>query len=314
MSPDPNSGGDPDLRRAIVESVARMLGLPLAGLRLQPLGGNASQAIWCLVVSGHPAEHKLFIKTVAQEARDRLEAEADGLQALAGCPPLATPQQYGLGEAATATEPQTWLALQWLDLKHLRGPAEAALGQSLAALHARTGPHYGWHRDNWLGASPQSNSAHVSWAGFFADQRLRPQFDQAMQRWPDRGLEAHKAEVLAAWQMLAGSHQPPASLIHGDLWIGNAGALPDGRPAIFDPAVHHADRECDLAMMRLFGGFSETVFAAYEQAWPLPPGHEQRLAFYQLYHLLNHANLFGAGYLEQSLAICRQIQRQAGQA
>lgn len=309
-------GADPGSKRArsIAESVAQTLGLPLVGLRLQPLGGNTLQATWRLVVPERQAGHNLFIKTVAWAARDRLEAEADGLRALANCSPLAIPEQYGLGEVATVSEPLAWLALEWLDLKSLRGPAELALGQGLAALHARTGPHYGWHRGNWLGASPQSNSAHVSWASFFAEQRLRPQFDRAMRRWPNRGLEVHKAEVLAAWQMLAGSHQPPASLIHGDLWIGNAAALPDGRPAIFDPAVHHADRECDLAMMRLFGGFSETAFAAYEQAWPLPPGHEQRLGFYQLYHLLNHANLFGAGYLEQSLAICRQIQRRAGQA
>ena len=94
-------------------------------------------------------------------------------------------------------------------------------------------------------------------------------------------------------------HRPEPSLLHGDLWSGNWGADANGSPYIFDPAVYHGDREADLAMTRLFGGFGQDFYCAYEEAWPLPRGWERRVDLYNLYHLLNHFNLFGAGYLSQ---------------
>ena len=101
---------------------------------------------------------------------------------------------------------------------------------------------------------------------------------------------------------------PQPSLLHGDLWAGNYAAV-DGVPVIFDPAVYYGDRETDIAMTRLFGGFGEAFYDAYTRSWPLQPGHESRLELYQLYHVLNHLNLFGAGYLGRALELLRSLNR-----
>jgi fructosamine-3-kinase len=102
-------------------------------------------------------------------------------------------------------------------------------------------------------------------------------------------------------------YRPAPCLLHGDLWSGNAGMLPDGTPVVFDPAVHRGDREADLAMSELFGGFPEAFYAAYRAAWPLDPGYETRKTLYNLYHVLNHFNMFGAGYLGQARRMIQKL-------
>ena len=178
-----------------------------------------------------------------------------------------------------------FILLEQLDLR--RNGDWAALARMLATLHRRTGPRFGWHRDNWIGGTPQKNDWRDDWATFFHECRLQPQLALARKN----GFDLPDPPKLK-------NHNPLPSLLHGDLWSGNAGFIDDG-PVIFDPAVYYGDREADLAMTELFGGFPQEFYASYRKIHPLDAGYEQRKHLYNLYHLLNHLNLFGEGYLAQ---------------
>ena len=175
-------------------------------------------------------------------------------------------------------------------------PDWPAMARMLAGLHNHTGPRFGWDKDNWIGRSPQKNAWRENWGEFFSEYRLKPQIEKAgfsLGFSPEKILEAH---------------DPKPSLLHGDLWSGNAGFTKDG-PVIFDPAVYYGDREADLAMTELFGGFPNTFYDAYNAEYPLEGGYSVRKHLYNLYHLLNHLNLFGAGYrrqVEATLSFLRQ--------
>jgi fructosamine-3-kinase len=179
-----------------------------------------------------------------------------------------------------------FLLLERLDLK--RNGDWTALAQMLAKLHRTTGPRFGWHRDNYIGATPQINKWHDEWATFFIECRMQPQLD----------LARKNGYPIKFSSSLLKDHHPQPSLLHGDLWSGNAGFIEEG-PVIFDPAAYYGDREADLAMTELFGGFPREFYAAYRKAYPLDAGYGQRKHLYNLYHLLNHLNLFGSGYLAQ---------------
>ena len=208
---------------------------------------------------------------------DAFAAEADGLEALR--PHLRVPKVLECGNG--------YIELEFLQLE--RTGDWAALGRMLAKLHRQTGPRFGWHRDNYIGLSPQQNGWCEDWMAFWRERRLRFQLEMARENGFD--LEMPSLALLE-------KHKPQASLLHGDLWSGNAGFTADG-PVIFDPAVYYGDRETDLAMTELFGGFPREFYRAYDAAFPLPEGYEQRKHLYNLYHLLNHLNIFGGGYLGQ---------------
>ncbi len=185
-----------------------------------------------------------------------------------------------------------------LILEHLDLGARAdwpAMGRMLAALHRSTSPRFGWERDNWIGLGPQENGWRDDWTEFFLEKRLKPQAKKC-------GLVDKLPDVRSVLE----GHRPQASLLHGDLWSGNAGFTPDG-PVIFDPAVYYGDREADLAMTELFGGFPAEFYASYRKELPLDPGYEKRKHLYNLYHLLNHLNLFGSSYLAQVNATLRLL-------
>ena len=158
----------------------------------------------------------------------------------------------------------------------------------------------GWHRDNWIGGTPQANDWCDDWCAFFRDRRLAPQLALAERNGFDGALIADGELLLAKLASLMGAHDPAPSLLHGDLWSGNAAALANGEPVVFDPAVCVGDREADIAMTELFGGFGRDFYAAYSDAYPLAAGYPLRRELYNLYHVLNHLNLFGAGYLAQA--------------
>ena len=235
-----------------------------------------------------------FVKVNDASRADLFAAEADGLQALAQGP-LRVPQVISRGE----TGGQSFLVLEWLNLAAGAPRDYATLGEQLARLHALTGPQHGWRRDNYIGSTPQSNAADASWPRFFAEARLAPQLALARSN-GHVALCAKGERLLEALPRLLYGHAPQPSLLHGDLWAGNAAFLGDGTPVMFDPAVYYGDRETDLAMTELFGGFPESFYAAYRAHSPLDPGYRVRKTLYQLYHVLNHANLFGGGYAAQA--------------
>jgi protein-ribulosamine 3-kinase len=223
-----------------------------------------------------------FLK--ANEARyaDAFAAEADGLAAIrtAG---VRAPEPLAQGVA----EGQAYLLLEYLDLE----PSGdfRALGRMLAEAHRKPGPRFGWRRDNYIGPTPQKNLWQNDWTTFWRECRLRPQVELAQRNGYD--VEMPSLHLLE-------NCDPHPALLHGDLWSGNAGFTRDG-PVVFDPAVYYGDREADLAMTELFGGFPREFYRAYSDAYPLEAGYEKRKHLYNLYHLLNHLNLFGGGYLAQ---------------
>ena len=224
-----------------------------------------------------------FLKVNDQRHADAFAAEADGLCALRAAG-LAAPMPFSHGSVAG----EAYLLLEHLDLG---GPRDfAALGRMLAEAHRRPAARFGWQRDNYIGATPQQNGWHDDWATFWRERRLQPQIRIAR----TKGFDFETDGLIDVLK----NHQPRPSLLHGDLWSGNAGFTPAG-PVVFDPAVYYGDREADLAMTELFGGFPQEFYASYQASFPLPEGHEQRKHLYNLYHLLNHLNLFGGGYRAQ---------------
>jgi protein-ribulosamine 3-kinase len=241
----------------------------------------------------------LFVKVGAASALAMFEAEAAGLAELAMPQAVRVPQVRAVG----GTEGFSFLALEWIELRAPSREVRQMLGAGLACLHRHTANQYGWNRDNTIGATPQINTRVSHWPSFFRDQRLAYQLELAHRNGHRGRLEKLGGELLKRVPDLLAGHTPSASLLHGDLWSGNAAADAAGRPVIFDPAVYYGDRETDLAMARLFGGFGEQFHAAYEAEWPLPAGAAGRVDLYNLYHILNHLNLFGSGYLPQVLAL-----------
>ena len=271
------------LEAALVEAGIRDLAGPP-----RPVGGGDIASAWRLDAGARP----VFLKTMRPGEADVLTAEAEGLAEIEATGTVRTPRVL----AAGATDDCAWLALEWLDMRGLSGPAGAELGRRLAAMHRHTRREHGWHRDNWIGRTPQRNTLTADWSAFFAEERLGYQLELAAARGFGGRLERRGRELIAALPEILAGHEPDASLLHGDIWGGNAASV-DGEPVIFDPAVHYGDRECDLAMTRVFGGFDRAFYAAYDEAWPLDEGYRRREPLYQLYHVLNHLNLFGAGYL-----------------
>jgi fructosamine-3-kinase len=183
----------------------------------------------------------------------------------------------------------------------------AALGEQLAALHRYTKDRFGWHRDNTIGATPQRNDWHDDWVEFWRDRRLGFQLELAGRDGIAGAVLRKGEQLMDAMDALFTDYSPEASLLHGDLWSGNYAISADGEPVIFDPAVYYGDREADIAMTELFGGFGRDFYAAYNNAWPLDSGYKLRKQFYNLYHILNHFNLFGGGYGSQAQGMLERI-------
>ena len=190
----------------------------------------------------------------------------------------------------------------------MRGEGDfAALGRMLALVHSARGEFFGWRRDNYIGTTPQANRRSSSWSEFWRDARLRPQLDLGKRNGLSASLLGKGERLLEAVPRLLSGHVPSLSLLHGDLWSGNARFLAGGAPVLFDPAVYWGDRETDLAMTELFGGFPPAFYSAYTEAAPLAADYPRRKVLYKLYHVLNHANLFGGGYASQAERMIDQL-------
>ena len=242
------------------------------------------------------AGREYFAKVVEAGGAERLAAEVDGLAALRAAGAIRVPEAIEQG----GDEECAWLLLERLELAGLRDRSAARLGEALAAQHRLPQEKFGWACDNFIGATPQANGWSDDWLAFWRERRLHPQLRlAASNRYPSRMIDRGE-RLLADCEPLLARHRPAKSLLHGDLWGGNASALADGTPVVFDPSVYVGDREADLAMTELFGGFPRDFAGAYRAAWPLADGYSLRRDFYNLYHILNHANLFAGGYVRQS--------------
>ncbi len=195
-------------------------------------------------------------------------------------------------------------------LEHLglssRGDAKL-LGAQLATLHRCSAKQFGFAQDNFIGTTVQPNTWTDDWITFWREQRLGFQLQLAAQNGYGGELQKSGMLLLDALPAFFADYTPQPSLLHGDLWGGNHAYLADGTPAIFDSATYYGDRECDLAMTELFGGYPADFYVAYRTAWPLDKGYEIRRDLYNLYQILNHANLFGGGYVRQAEQMIRKL-------
>ena len=285
-----------DWRDALREALGVPADAPLVELASGP---------WTTTWSLGDGAARCFVKSAVLHHAPLLDAEADGLAALRATRTVRVPAVLAGG----GDGPLRWLALEWLPLRPARD-AGAALGRALAALHRAPAPRgpagdrYGWALDNYLGGTPQPNGWSSTWTAFFRDRRLAPQLARAAANGYDGGLQRSGERLLAALETLLDGHEPAPSLLHGDLWSGNAGAV-DGDGVVFDPAVYVGDREADVAMTELFGGFGREFHAVYRDAFPLDHRYPLRRDLYNVVHLLNHLNLFGDAWLvrcEQAIA------------
>jgi protein-ribulosamine 3-kinase len=268
------------------------LGVRVTPATARPVGGGCIHDAWRLDGPVGP----VFLKTGAESAAWLLAAEADGLAALQQAAVLRVPAVLGHGTAGGLA----WLALEWLDLCPPTPASDRSLGEALARQHSVPAIQFGWRCDNAIGATPQRNDPDDDWGRFFAARRIGDQLELGTRRGlPRRLLERGERLRECIPALLAGRGMAPA-LLHGDLWSGNRAANRQGAPIVFDPAVHYGDPECDLAMTRLFGGFHGDFRAAYDGVLPPAPGRGSRERLYQLYHVLNHANLFGGAYVGQA--------------
>ena len=284
---------------AVAEELTLLTGLRFAPEPGQRVAGGSINRCYRWTTGSGP----VFVKVAGAAAASMLEAEAAGLAELARARAVRVPRVLACGGAGASA----FLALEWLEAGATTGESEARLGRRLATQHAVTAPEHGWRRDNAIGSTPQANGGLASWTEFFRERRLRPQLALAVANGFGPLLEREGGRLLAGVEALLGAHRPAASLLHGDLWGGNWLATPDGDPVIFDPAVYYGDREADVAMTQLFGGFGPPFYRAYAAAAPLPPGAELRRDLYNLYHVLNHANLFGESYARRARAMIERL-------
>ena len=246
-------------------------------------------------------DRSFFVKLNHATRVDMFKAEAEGLQVLRQSAVLRVPEPLVWG----VSEAQAYLVMEHLPLDGTGSAAQ--LGEGLAAMHRHTSHRYGWHRDNTIGSTPQRNTRDTSWVNFWAQQRLGFQLDLALESGAGHALEARGGELIEWLPAFMDGREPEASLLHGDLWSGNYAFTREGEPCIFDPAVYYGDREADIAMTELFGGFGADFYAAYNNDWPLDSGYALRKTLYNLYHILNHYNLFGGGYLSQAQGMISRL-------
>jgi fructosamine-3-kinase len=277
----------------ISQRIAAATGAPFHLRGQRQVGGGSINSAY--VVDGDAERY--FVKLNSPSRVAMFAAEAEGLEALAASGGLRVPAPVCWGEAGG----HSFIVLEHIPLGGgITAHSLEALGRGLAAVHRSRRESFGWHRDNTIGSTPQNNAPERDWVVFWRRHRLGYQLDLAARNGFRGEIQDKGRALMEALPALLADHRPQPSLLHGDLWGGNWAADSQGEPVIFDPAVYYGDREADLAMTELFGGFGPRFYAAYQEAWPPPPGYAIRKILYNLYHVLNHANLFGGGYAMQA--------------
>lgn len=250
-------------------------------------------------ISGNGLIYFVKINQANQEAM--FAAEALGLKQIHATKSIRVPEPICWGIA----DKSSYLVLEWLEFGGGNSQSWEKMGRNLARLHqVSLSDRFGWHCNNTIGSTPQINTISNNWADFFAHQRIGYQLRLAKER---GGNFPDEDQVIPAISEILSHHQPHPSLVHGDLWSGNAAITVDGEPVILDPATYWGDREVDLAMTELFGGFPAAFYRGYNDVFPLDAGYQQRKTLYNLYHILNHFNLFGGGYASQANRMLQEI-------
>ncbi len=290
------------MQAALRDALQRRLGSAVVEAR-GVAGGDINQAHHVRLADGRA----LFVKSHPHALPQMFAGEAHGLSWLAQARALRVPEVIAACDGEDGQP--SFLALEWIEPGAPARSAryQQALGRGLAALHRCFAPGFGLERDNYLATLPQANAPLPDWPSFYAERRLQPLLARVTDQ--GRASAAMRAGFARLWPRLAalcGPPEPPARL-HGDLWSGNVLCDAGGAPVLVDPAVYGGQREIDLAMMQLFGGFDARCFAAYDEVYPRAPSHAERVALYQLYPLLVHVSLFGGSYASAVERALRQL-------
>lgn len=279
---------------AIAEAISAKLKQPLDVYVTRSVGGGCISSAFCIEAKDG---RRIFVKANRASLAGMFAAEFAGLSEIAATQTVKVPVPITTGVAGG----QSFLALEYLDLTGRARGAMATLGRQLAALHNIEQPYFGWAMDNTIGSTLQPNPQSADWVAFFQEHRLAHQLELAARGGYGGRLQQRGEELIARMPgLFIGRHISPA-LLHGDLWSGNASTNSEGVPVVYDPACYYGDREADLAMTELFGGFGQEFYAAYQEVFTLDQGYRVRKNLYNLYQILNHLNLFGGGYLSQSM-------------
>ena len=245
--------------------------------------------------------NSFFVKTNHISHGDMFAAEAEALLEMAASNTVKVPKPVCYGE----NENSCFLVMEYLDLHGSSNMED--FGRQFSAMHKCTNKQFGWHRNNTIGSTPQMNSFHHDWIEFWRENRLGYQLNLAARKGYGGELQCLGEKLMADFPVLFSSYKPKISMLHGDLWGGNASALNDGTAVIYDPAFYYGEREADLAMTQLFGSFSQSFYSSYNEVWPLDEGFKVRKTFYNLYHIINHLNLFGGSYHGQAISMIEQV-------
>lgn len=240
-----------------------------------------------------------FVKFNSASLLSMFKAEAEGLADMAKSKSIRVPEPVASGVAAG----QAYLVLTWIEFGRAGVGSWEKMGEQLAAMHKYKSRKFGFRIDNTIGSTPQPNDESSDWVEFYASRRLEHQF-----RLAGCGFRGEKELIKKLPEFFSG-YKPEPSLLHGDLWGGNASFDAEGNPVIFDPATYYGDREADVAMTELFGGFSSGFYSGYNRVWPLDKGYSVRKTLYNLYHIVNHYNLFGGGYASQAQSMIDKLLR-----
>lgn len=285
--------------QALIHHLETQTGQSLQNPSLRNIGGGDINSAYRLKTENID----WFIKLNRADLAGMFVAEATGLRELAGMGAVRVPDVICFGDF----QQYAYLVLEFIELRSLNGNSSSLFGQQLAQLHRQRQAYFGWSIDNTIGSTPQHNDRKNDWVGFWQQQRLSKQLQLAAANGYGSSLQSQGEKLLARIGDFFSDYRPHPSLLHGDLWGGNAAADSQGQPIIFDPACYYGDREADLAMTELFGGFGRNFYAAYQAEYPLNNGYKIRKTLYNLYHILNHLNLFGSSYLSQAINMINQL-------
>jgi len=280
----------------IETAISTALDQPFHIVKRSPLsGGCISEAVRL-----HGEKTDFFLKQNSESFLPHFEEEKASLEELAATGTIRVPRPICSGLAQN----RSYLVLEFVSKGSPNKSSWAQLGRQLAQLHKIEQPHFGWKRDNTIGRTPQINSVSNDWIQFYRKYRLGFQIELARKNGFD---PPQSSRLLDGLPRFFETYRPAPSLLHGDLWSGNASFDSEGNPFVFDPCCYYGDRETDLAFTEFFGGFDAAFYAAYEESLPLDAGYSQRKTLYNLYHCLNHFNLFGSPYDSQAQSMTQQL-------
>jgi protein-ribulosamine 3-kinase len=276
--------------RLLERKLAGQLQLPLCGAKSTPLAGDDINLAFRLDCGSY----RFFVKLNRADREPMFVAEREGLEALRSSQTIRVPEVHLTGNDGE----HAYIVMEYIEL----GGAvdHDRLAQALAAMHGCVQSCFGFHCDNAIGSTPQVNRPTTDWVEFWREQRLEFQLELARRNGIAAKLIDRGSRLAGNLAQFFTTYRPQPSLLHGDLWSGNWGFDHVGNPVVYDPACYYGDHEADLAMMELFTSPGARFFARYHECFPIDAGYAERRDLYNLYHLLNHANLFGGGYASRA--------------